>query len=438
MNKSKDTETFEVNDYSALNRGVNEVSARASIATRLLHVKLFIEQARAFFLWALVLGLLLVLMGIAIFIGRGNLDMTFGGTTEKIRYIKVPDPEKSQVIEKTIIVEKPVIRPINTPETSGVSVSFTIFRTVDNPNGLDLSVTTGLNYKNSDARFPTDQYCYADTESKNLGVFNRVYLASKNDTDSIKIEKINNNQAQDLGVLNEPANKLHAHCLFDTDGREPGQSNTDEKENTKIPPKVSSSTGTGFAINSKGVFLTNAHVVDDCSVQGLIYDGKPQHLQLIDKDDKLDLAILKSTKIKVKKSLKFAESLKTGQDILAFGYPLQGELSRELKVTSGIVSSLAGMKDDRSRIQITAAIQPGNSGGPVVDNKGLVVGIAVSGLKGELIENVNFAIKKDYVLKYLSKNGVNFEIASDASPQKNTEIVDQLKQVVLPVFCLKD
>ena len=81
-------------------------------------------------------------------------------------------------------------------------------------------------------------------------------------------------------------------------------------------------------------------------------------------------------------------------------------LSKEIKVTDGIVSSLAGLKNDPSRIQITAPLQPGNSGGPVVDERGAVVGVSVSGMVGQKIQNVNFAIKKDSVLGYLSKIGL--------------------------------
>jgi len=85
--------------------------------------------------------------------------------------------------------------------------------------------------------------------------------------------------------------------------------------------------------------------------------------------------------------------------------PLLRTLSKEIKVTDGIVSSLAGLKNDPSRIQITAPLQPGNSGGPVVDERGAVVGVSVSGMLGQKIQNVNFAIKKDSVLGYLSKIG---------------------------------
>ena len=84
-----------VNDYSALNRGVNEVAERATLATRLLAAQVWLENVKILFWAALVLGLLLILVGIAIFIARGDLDLSWGGTKETIRYIKVPDPKLS-------------------------------------------------------------------------------------------------------------------------------------------------------------------------------------------------------------------------------------------------------------------------------------------------------------------------------------------------------
>jgi hypothetical protein len=85
--------------------------------------------------------------------------------------------------------------------------------------------------------------------------------------------------------------------------------------------------------------------------------------------------------------------------VIVAGYPLQGLLTSKASVTTGIVSALAGPKEDKKLIQITAPVQPGNSGGPLVDSQGNVVGIIVSKLNGlrvartigSLPENINFA-----------------------------------------------
>jgi V8-like Glu-specific endopeptidase len=85
----------------------------------------------------------------------------------------------------------------------------------------------------------------------------------------------------------------------------------------------------------------------------------------------------------------------------------------------------------------SSPIQPGNSGGPVVDDKGLVIGVAVAGLVGEDVQNINFAIKKDNVLAYLSRNRITFEVETNATSQQTPDIVDKMKEAVFPVFCLK-
>jgi len=72
-----------------------------------------------------------------------------------------------------------------------------------------------------------------------------------------------------------------------------------------------------------------------------------------------------------------------------------------------------------------------------VDNKGLIIGVAVSGLIGEKIQNINFAIKKDNVLGYLSKNMIPFEVETSAQTQQIPNIVKKMKDAVFPVFCFK-
>lgn len=427
-----------VNDYTALNRGVNEVAERATLATRLLAAQVWLEKVKVLLWAALAFGIFLILLGIAIFIARGDLDLSWGGTKETIRYIKVPDPTKSQVIEKTIIVEKPVITPVNIPDEAGVSTRFTIFRSVGEVDGTNINVVTGLNYPNSNAKFPTNQYCYAITDKESDGVDERINLATKTASSSEQVLTITEQQAEGLGLSIEDANALHAHCKFMRTPEPPSAASIDADENEgPDKPKISASSGTGFAVNADGYFITNAHVVKDCDIQGVFYAGKPRDLEIIAMDDKLDLAILKGSSVKILDYLQFSPTLVTGQDIYAFGYPLLGELSKEIKVTNGIVSSLAGLKNDPTRIQITAAIQPGNSGGPVVDDRGLVIGVAVGRLVGEAVQNINFAIKKDDILAYLSQKRVNFMVASNAVSQQTPDIVDKLKQAVFPIFCLK-
>ena len=102
------------------------------------------------------------------------------------------------------------------------------------------------------------------------------------------------------------------------------------------------------------------------------------------------------------------------QEIFVAGYPFGKEISSSVKITRGIISSLTGMENNFSNIQIDAALQPGNSGAPIFDAKGNVVGVAVAKLDlkkvigdwGVIPENTNFGIKENIVANLLESNNV--------------------------------
>ena len=131
-----------------------------------------------------------------------------------------------------------------------------------------------------------------------------------------------------------------------------------------------------------------------------------------------------------------------GEDIVAFGYPLSSALSSSVKLTRGIVSALSGPGNNYSEIQIDAAIQPGNSGGPVLNMEGQVVGVASSGLnklfmlkESEYIpENVNFAVAATTLSNFKSEwRQNNKQIISN----KNTKELAKIgRPATLQLFCL--
>src|SRR4029077_18418126 len=109
-----------------------------------------------------------------------------------------------------------------------------------------------------------------------------------------------------------------------------------------------------------------------------------------------------------------------GEEIIVIGFPLKGLLSSAPTITTGIVSSLAGLRDDRTRFQISAPVQPGNSGGPVLDKSGNVVGMVVSKLNvlriarmtGDIPQNVNFAIPVSILTSVLDANSVKYQVGA--------------------------
>ena len=173
--------------------------------------------------------------------------------------------------------------------------------------------------------------------------------------------------------------------------------------------------GSGFFISSQGHILSNAHVVGGCKKIKVYENGKEILLNILDTDTKNDVGLVKG-KFKNTKYLNIkSDGAELGEDIVAFGYPLVDTLSDSVKLTKGIVSALAGPNNNFAMIQIDAALQPGNSGGPVLNMNGLVVGIASSGLSKLkmakehkiLPENVNFAVAAPTIVKFLKANNIN-------------------------------
>ena len=173
--------------------------------------------------------------------------------------------------------------------------------------------------------------------------------------------------------------------------------------------------GSGFFISSQGHIVSNAHVVGGCKKIKVYENGKEISLNILATDTMNDVGLVKG-KFKNTKYLNIkSDGAELGEDIVAFGYPLVDTLSDSVKLTKGIVSALAGPNNNFAMIQIDAALQPGNSGGPVLNMNGLVVGIASSGLsklkmvkeQKILPENVNFAVAAPTIVKFLKANNIN-------------------------------
>lgn len=172
--------------------------------------------------------------------------------------------------------------------------------------------------------------------------------------------------------------------------------------------------GTGFRINDAGWTLTNRHVVEDCT-QIEMEGGVRADTVLM--DDTADLALVFfPTDVPVPFLVIRESGPRLAEEIAALGYPLSDLLSSGVKVTTGVVSSLAGLGDDTSYIQISTPIQPGNSGGPVIDANGLVVGVASATLSEtayDRAQNVNFAVSSGEVLAFLASSEVDFASRPD-------------------------
>jgi len=182
-------------------------------------------------------------------------------------------------------------------------------------------------------------------------------------------------------------------------------------------PEASSgqhSFGTGFFVSGDGEILTNNHVVSGCR-NLTIEKGLP--LQVITRDPSSDLALLKAN-LKPDQTAVFRSgpAPKVGDTVVTFGFPLPGILSSEGNVATGIISATTGLQNDIRFVQISAPVQPGNSGGPMFDTSGHVIGTVVAKLDalrvaqitGDVPQNVNFAVHWSEVRALLDEQGVRY------------------------------
>ncbi len=162
--------------------------------------------------------------------------------------------------------------------------------------------------------------------------------------------------------------------------------------------------GTAFFVSSEGHLVTSHHVVANAERIQIVLDGAELlTAELVAEDEDHDLAVLQVPAIRPVLSVRRRHELAKGQDVFTLGYPLLGLQGREQKATFGRVNALTGLQGDESYAQIDVPIQPGNSGGPLLNTRGEVVGVVTAMLSqaaayeaaGVLPQNVNYALKSD-------------------------------------------
>ncbi|MDP1963630.1 MAG: serine protease [Reyranella sp.] len=203
-------------------------------------------------------------------------------------------------------------------------------------------------------------------------------------------------------------------------------------------------TGTGFHINRQGHVLTNAHVVAKCRELTVSRQGSaPTAASLVKADASNDLAVLIATPSPAVAAFRAGRPVRAGETVVAFGFPLTGMLSSGGIVTNGSVSALSGLGDDSRYLQISAPIQAGNSGGPLLDSSGNVVGIVTSSIRdsavarrtGAIPQNINFALKADVARTFLEAAGVPIETSSGGRDLSVADIGEKARAFSVFIDC---
>ncbi len=195
-------------------------------------------------------------------------------------------------------------------------------------------------------------------------------------------------------------------------------------------------TGTGFVV-AKGALLTNAHVVKGCArMTARNAAGQTVNAQVIAADTRRDLAVLRVPEA-FGPPLAFRDSpaVRRGDTVVTYGFPLTGLLSSGPTLTTGDISALTGVRDNPMQYAISAPVQPGNSGGPLLDAQANVVGIVTSKLDaarvaqmtgGDIPQNVNFAVKSTEASAFLREHGIQPWRAASTGPDKRAAEIGEI------------
>jgi S1-C subfamily serine protease len=219
-----------------------------------------------------------------------------------------------------------------------------------------------------------------------------------------------------------------------------------ESPNPSAPPSpdVSSEKSGSAALIAANVLVTSDHVVDGCS---LIEIRAPESIKVhvIARDSKNDLALLgmdKGGEIGVPVSFRDAPP-RLGENVAAVGYPLRGLLTSDMGISFGAISATKGIQDAANLFQFTAPVQPGNSGGPILDKHGVLIGVVKGGLNvrklqtvaGVTPQNVNFGVPADLVLALLKSAKLRHLVSVNNKEMSGEDLALMARKFVFPVIC---
>ncbi len=198
-------------------------------------------------------------------------------------------------------------------------------------------------------------------------------------------------------------------------------------------------TGTGFFITEDGYLLTNNHVVKKATTITIKTNGKELLAKVVKVDKQNDLAVLKVDGKFEALPVVSSRKVGLGDEVFTVGFPQIDVQGVSAKYTKGDISSLTGIKDDPRNFQISVPVQPGNSGGPLVNEYGNVVGVVVARLNalkllketGRIPQNVNYAVKSSFANSFLeSLPKVSNKLKAPnprTNPRKRSDVIREVQ-----------
>ena len=206
-----------------------------------------------------------------------------------------------------------------------------------------------------------------------------------------------------------PKHKASIKCIARATAKKSEPKKKKPKKKSPDDSKVvAAASGTGFFVSNNGYIITNHHVIEGCRFVKVNFKGSAVEAKTLAIDKVNDIAILK-TNIKPEKIYSVSnEDVSLLEDVIVAGYPLGKKVSSAIKTHKGVVTSLAGAGDNYSNFQTDATINQGNSGGPIIDKNGNVVGIAVATWVEEGVQGIHFGIKSSVLKTFANSKDLNF------------------------------
>lgn len=225
-------------------------------------------------------------------------------------------------------------------------------------------------------------------------------------------------------------------------GRDGGRGGDPYSDDRRPPRAGTAFSGSGFGIDERHI-LTNAHVIEGARTVAIAGDRISAPAEIVFSDPRNDIALLRVEQA-LPASARFRDSLDLhlGEDVIVLGFPLQGLLGSGPQATAGNVSALCGIGNDTSVLQFSAPIASGNSGGPILDQSGLVVGLVHASLNMERVreggsnaENINFGVKGAVVRAFLGTVGVDPLVAGAVAARSRADIVREARSYIYRIKC---